>query len=263
MRTVAVTRILDVIRTGSTRPLLVETPEGRFVCKLVHGADGPRTLAAEWIGTKLCAAFGLPSLDLVALDLPRERAVDILDTEVREMIERGAGLCLGSRELRDARIAKPHELAAADDDFALRLLALDRLIENPDRRAANPNVLRWGESLVPIDHASSLAFHNDWRIDEHTPTEDCAVPRDHLYAARCDRPLYFADPPKAGRERRDFADPPKAGRERRDFGIDRSVFEAICLAIPEPWLGRREFATFDRQRHAYAAYLWKRQKALR
>lgn len=236
MRTIAVTRVIDVIRHGSTRPLLVETREGRFVAKLVNGADGPRTLAAEWIGTRLCAELGLPSLEVVALDLPRARALDIRDTEVREMIERGAGLCLGTRELRTARVATRTELAAADDDFALRLLALDQLIENPDRRAANPNVLRRGETLVPIDHASSLWFHNDWDIDEQSPARALDVPSDHVYASRADRVPH-----------------PR---------IERARLEAICLAIPEPWLGERVFATYDRQRLAYAAYLWKRQRAL-
>jgi hypothetical protein len=237
MRTVAVTRIVEVIRTGSTRPLLVETREGRFVCKLVNGADGPRTLAAEWIGTQLAAALGLPCLELVALDVPRERAADILDTEVREMIERGAGLCLGSRELPGARMARDHELAAADDDFVTRVIALDRLIENPDRRAANPNVLRWGNSLVPIDHASSLPFHHDWAIDEQRPSMALELGSDHVFSQ-----------PRA----------PASGLPR----VERPQLEHICRQLPEPWLGRREFATFDRQRLAYAAYLWKRQRAL-
>jgi hypothetical protein len=89
---------------------------------------------------------------------------------------------------------------------------------------------------VPIDHASALTFHNDWSIDEHSAARDREIPEGHIFGDRCTRLAHH--------------------------GIDRAVLEAICLAIPEPWLGRREFSTFERQRHAYAAYLWKRQRAL-
>jgi HipA-like kinase len=241
-RRLQVRDIVDVLTSSSTRPLVVATDEGRFVLKLVGGADGPQVLAAEWIGSRLCGAVGLPTLELVALDLDRELAAGIVESELREEIQRGAGLCLGTRELPGARAATLAELERADDDFALRVLWIDILIENPDRRTQNPNVLKWGNSLVPIDHASAFPFHHSWDLDESQPTRDLGAPTDHVYGNRAPRLRSIGGAVSAA--------------------LGRDSLNAICASVPDEWLGALSFENADRQRAAYAAYLWKRLRAL-
>src|SRR5687768_6614493 len=113
-----VRRVLGALAGGSSRPLLAETEGGRFVVKLVHGPEGPRALAAEWLGHALAVASGLPSAELAALELDASLAASVAEDELREAVARGAGTCLGLRELRGAVAATPSELAAAPDDFA-------------------------------------------------------------------------------------------------------------------------------------------------
>ncbi|HEU4533603.1 MAG TPA: HipA family kinase [Polyangiaceae bacterium] len=235
-------RILGAFSSGSSRPLLAETEGGRFVIKLVHGPDGPRALAAEWLGHSLAVGVGLPAAELAAIELDRSLAASVAEDELREAVARGAGTCLGLRVLEGAAAATPAELAAAPDDFALRLLWLDVLLENPDRVAHNPNVLRWGASLVPIDYAASLPFHHDWRLSEEAPAQGLEAPPGHLYAARAGG---------LGAWYRAFGPRPK-----------REAFGAAAASMPGEWLDGKAFPSAERERAAYAAYLWKRARAL-
>jgi hypothetical protein len=237
-----VTRLLGVLPGGSSRPLLVETESGRFVLKLVGGPEGPRALAAEWIGTGVAALVGLPTLELVALELDPALARDLDDTELREFAERGAGLCLGVRELRGARPARLEELEQVDDDFALRILWLDLLLQNPDRRRENTNILRYGQALLAIDHASAVPFHHDWIVDEQSPSAELEPPSSHVFATRAARlPAWHA---------------------RLRASLPRESLLAICAELPEVWLGPLSFESAARQREAYAVYLWKRLQAM-
>lgn len=237
-----VRRIVGAFADGSSRPLLAETEGGRFVIKLVHGPEGPQALAAEWLGHSLAVAAGLPAAELAAIELDRSLAASVAEDELREAVARGAGVCLGLRVLAGAGAATPAELAAAPDDFALRLLWLDVLLENPDRGPANPNVLRWGASLVPIDYAASLPFHHDWRLSEEAPTRGLEAPPGHLYAARAGAlgPWYRALGPR----------------------LTREAFGEAAASMPIEWLGGTAFPSPERERAAYAAYLWKRSRAL-
>jgi hypothetical protein len=222
--------------------LLVETESGRFVLKLVQGPEGPRALAAEWICAQMAAAIGLPTAELLILDLDPRLSAEIADPELREAVQRGAGSCLGFRELRLARPAERLELETAPDDFAVPLLWLDTWVENPDRRWSNPNVLAWGSSLVPIDHGAALAFHHAWKVTEQCPERNLHSPEGHLYATR-ETQLRMWHP-------------------RLRACVPRDTLEAICSSVPDEWLGPLVFATVARQKRAYAAFLWKRLRAL-
>ncbi len=242
MRSERVVRIVRALAGGSSRPLLVETESGRFVLKLVHGPEGPRALAAERICAEAAAAIGLPTPELVVLDLDARLSAKIADPELREAIARGSGPCLGLRELCNARPAQRPELEAAPDDFALPLLWLDTWVENPDRRWSNPNVLSWGASLVPIDHGAALGFHHEWKVTEQRPARDLDSPVDHVYTDRAARL--------------------RAWHPRLRTCFPRGRLVEICASVPDAWLGPIVFATAARQKLAYAAFLWKRLQAM-
>ena len=241
-RSLRARRILEAFDASSTRPLLVETESGRFVVKLVNGPEGPRPLAAEWLCQRLLSRIGLPTLELVPVTLDAALASSIAESELREAIQRGAGLCLGLRELRGAVPAAARDLERAPDDFAVPLLWLDVLIENPDRRKNNPNVLRSGQLLIPIDHGSSLPFHHDWRVTEQTPAESIEVSPHHVFAER------------AGALERWHPALRKL--------LDRESIRAACGSVPGEWLRPLAFETEERQRAAYRAVLWKRLAAM-
>jgi hypothetical protein len=234
--------IVGTLPCGSSRPLLVETQGGRFVLKLVNGPEGPFPLAAEWWCTGLARALGLPTLELVALELDARLADPIEESELREAVQRGAGLCQGVRELVGARAATAKELERAPDDFAIPLLWLDRLVQNPDRRSANPNILAFGSALFPIDHGAALSFHHTWQLDEQSPSEDLAVPRDHVFANRAAALSGWY---------------PELQRR-----VTRELLNELALGLPDEWLGPLRFGTPERQKLAYSTYLWKRLQAL-
>jgi len=237
-----VVRIVGDVRSGSSRPLVVETARGRFFLKLVGGAEGPKVLAAEWIANQIARALLLPSLEVEALLLDPALAAPIEESELREAVIRGAGLCLGVREFAGSAIASLEVLEGADDDFALRLYYFDTLIDNPDRRRNNPNVLRIGNALIPIDHGAALPFQHDWKhLSEERPLDDAPPPL-HLYASRHER------------LRPRFA-------ELHSL-LTREALAEICRSVPDEWLGNIVFESPDRQRSAYAAFLWKRHAHL-
>ena len=236
-------RIVRSLSGGSSQPLLVETQRGRFVVKLVHGPEGPRALAAEWIVSGIALAIGLPVAESAIIEVEPELARSIEHQELREAAARGAGISFGARELVGAKLARTEEIDKADDDFAMRLLWLDTLVENPDRTAKNPNILSWGASLVPIDHGAALPFHHRWRVTEASPSAELEPTLDHVYASR----------------RVKLA----AWHDRLAALVSRETLRGICASVPDVWLGPIVFATPARQRSAYAAYLWKRMRALR
>jgi hypothetical protein len=242
MRSVKVARIVGVLPGGSSCPLLVDTESGRVVLKLVHGPEGPRALAAEWICAQMATAIGLPTPELLVLDLDARLSSSIADPELREAVERGSGRCLGLRELPSARPANRLDLETAPDEFAVPLLWLDTWVENPDRRWNNPNVLAWGASLVPIDHGSALGFHHAWKVTEQCPTRNLGCPLGHLYADRETRV--------------------PAWHPRLRALVPRDRIDDVCASVPDEWLGPLAFATALRQKLAYAAFLWKRLRGL-
>jgi DNA gyrase subunit B len=105
-RLVTVRAVVGTYGGGSSRPLRVETDSGPFVLKLLHGAEGPRALAAEWIVGGLARVLGFAVPEIAILDFDAALASTIVDQEVRENAQRGAGLCLGLRELEGARPAR-------------------------------------------------------------------------------------------------------------------------------------------------------------
>jgi len=239
-RIITVRRVIGTHGGGSSQPLRVETDSGPFVLKLLHGAEGPRALAAEWIVGGLARVLGFAVPEITLLDFDPALAESIVDQEIRETAQRGAGLCLGLRELEGARPARADEIAAAPDDFALPLMWLDVLVDNPDRRAANPNLLTFRGALVPIDHGAALPFHHDWRVTEDLPRAELEPRADHVFFNRYVR-----------------------GTSKPSLSsITIAVLDEVCGATPEVWLGDIALGSAARQRAAYAAYLKKRLVAL-
>jgi hypothetical protein len=235
-------RIVDLYRSGSSRPIVAETEGGRFVVKFAGAPEGPRALAAEWLCTGLASAIGLPALELVPVEVEPSLGGSIADSEIREAIERGAGTGLGFRELPGAAPARPSDLQAAGAELSVPLLWLDLLVHNPDRRVENPNILKWGPSLIPIDYGASLGFHHGWTVSEQMPALELEVPQRHVFADRA--PLLAA------------------WHARLRARLPRNVLEGICGSLPSEWLEPAAFADAARERAAYVAYLWKRLAAM-
>lgn len=247
MKTYTAQRVLSPVRRGSSLPVIVEHPGGRLFTKLHGAAQGPAALVAEIVVARLAEALGLrvPARSLVRLEAGIE-SVDRND-ELRELLDRSAGLNLGFELIEGGRDLLPHEADRVDDDTAVAILWLDGLVMNPDRSVRNPNLL-WGPGGVwLIDHGAALGFqHNLARLTEDSPRRVLS-PGGHLLTAR------------AGLL-------PKWDAVLAEQ-ISREVLRAALAEVPDeflrPLVSDGRSGALERRREAYVAFLWKRLKAPR
>ena len=166
METVTAVRFDRRTDNGKTWPglLACERANGddvEVVAKFSAGSERKAGgLVAEAIAAMLAVDLGLPVPEpfVVALDDGFIDLVSTSDAPLAGRMRSSSRYAFGSRKLppgfatfpASARI--PDELRAQ----AAEVFAFDCLIENPDRRPENPNLLSNGRSLAIIDH--ELAF---------------------------------------------------------------------------------------------------------
>jgi hypothetical protein len=228
---------------GSSSPVIVETPGGRFVLKLRGAGHGVLSLVAELVVGALADRLGLPVPERALVDLEPDFRSDDRNDELADLLARSVGLNVGFRLLDGARTPRPEELARLDDDFAARVLFLDGLTQNPDRTHANPNILFWNARPWLIDHGSAFPFQHDWSsVTEATPREAESY-RQHVFAERTQLLPRFDD--------------------ALALRLPRAALSAALAEVPDTLLGDSSHDSPARTRAAYEAYLWKRLKTPR
>jgi hypothetical protein len=239
-----VRRVLARLRDGSSSPVVVETPGGRFVAKLRGAAQGSTALVAEVIVAELAERLGLPVPERALIELAHAVPTEDRNDELADLLAASVGQNLGFRWLEGARVLTAREATQLDDDFALRVLWLDALVMNPDRTPGNPNILISKGQPWLIDHGAALTFQHDWRrVDEQSPRAP-AEHSAHLFAARRHLLAAWDDVLSAA--------------------LTRDALTAAVERVPDDFLDARpaEWGPV-RARAAYAAFLWKRLKAPR
>jgi hypothetical protein len=236
-------------RRGSSRPVVVETGEGRFITKLRGAAQGTAPLVAEIIVAELAEALGLPVPRRVLVSLEPDTPSDDRDGELLDLLAASRGLNLGFAFLEGAREMGPLEAASVPDAFACPVLWLDALVLNVDRTPQNPNVVVWQRQRWLIDHGAALRFHYRWSAVREESPRAAAFPLErHLFA---DRAALLPD-----------------WDRRLAARLSREILQQAVEQVPEdflrPLLPRGADADRGRRRRAaYEAYLWKRLKAPR
>lgn len=232
-------RVLARIREGSSLPVVVETSAGRFVTKLRGAAQGPGALVAEVLVAELAEALGLPVPERSVIELERPIRSEDRNDELGDLLERSVGSNLGFRWLEGASLLLPSGAARQPDDFAVRVLWLDALVMNPDRTAANTNILISRGQPWLIDHGAALSFQYDWaKVDEGSPRA-ASQHESHLFGDRAHL-LERWDTQLAAR-------------------LARSVLQGAAARVPDEFLSDRPSEwSLDRARAAYVAFLWKR-----
>jgi HipA-like kinase len=159
LRTVTATRYVTPLREGGSLPALVEADDdGLYVLKFRGAGQGPKALAAEIVAGELARGLGLPVPELVLVDVDAELARAEPDPEIQDLIGASVGLNLGVDFLPGALPYTP--VRPPEPELAAAIVWLDALIENVDRTARNPNMLRWHGNLWLIDHGASLFVHH-------------------------------------------------------------------------------------------------------
>lgn len=161
------TRYVAPLREGGSLPGLMEADDlGTYVVKFSGAGQGPKVLVAEVICSGLARVLGLPTPELVAIELNPALSPGEPDEEIQALLKASPGLNLGVDYLPGALDFDSADLTR-DTDLAGRVVWFDALIQNADRSWRNPNMLHWHDRLVLIDHGAALVFHHDWaRADD-------------------------------------------------------------------------------------------------
>lgn len=156
---------------GRTSPAIFSCvggePEGtnEYVVKLRGGLElGGRGLAFELYASMLASYFGLscprPVIALIEEDLAAIVISQLEGEEHKAQVVRGSiGLNFGTQFLVNLT-AWPVDksVSGAMQAAAMKVYSFDALIQNPDRRFANPNLGSRGDDLFVYDHESAFSF---------------------------------------------------------------------------------------------------------
>lgn len=236
LRTVHATRYVAPLREGGSLPGIVEADDlGTYVCKFHGAGQGPRVLVAEVVVAGLATALGIPTPDLVRVELDEAIARYEADEEVQDLLRASLGANLGSDFLPGSF---GYDAACEPDPVvAARVLWLDALVANVDRSWRNPNLLVWHGDLWAIDHGACLYFHHSWSGGIGSPERFAAQPYDlgdHVLAAYAEQGDLLGDADRHGRA-----------------VLSDAMLTAVVGRVPDVWLGDDP----DEQRAAYVAFL--------
>lgn len=240
--------MLSALRSGSSLPVIVDTPAGKHVVKLRGAAHGTAALVAELVVAELAETLGLnvPARALVRFDDQLES--DDWNDELAHLLAASRGLNLGFQWLPAARDLRPVDVDSVDTDSASAILWLDWLVMNPDRTVRNPNILISHGRPWLIDHGSALGFHHHWSaVTEDSPGKPLALDS-HVLRRRATR---IAD-----------LDAPLTAR------VTREALRQALSAVPDDFLRTMRpqdagATALARRREAYVSFLWKRLKSPR
>lgn len=175
-----IVRMHEVIRTSSSSPAVVETRSGElFVLKLAGGGAGRRGLLTEFLATGIAGSVGLSAPSAQPLRLPQDFPWQIGTDEFDDMLQRSYGWNLGIQFIPDAVALGADDLADLPADFLAHVAFADRLLQNVDRTAKNPNLLRSPQGLFAIDFGSCLFLN---RIAARRTSFPVALPQNHFLA---------------------------------------------------------------------------------
>jgi hypothetical protein len=135
-------------------------PVGEYVVKL-RGYVQERGLLSELLGAKLAAHFGLASPLPALIFLDQALADLIAKAEPSKATQSigSVGLNFGTQELIGFNTwPVDKQIPEVQWEAAVNVFAFDALIQNPDRRYINPNLMAKGDTMVVFDHEVAFSF---------------------------------------------------------------------------------------------------------
>ncbi len=236
LRRLTALRYVTPLREGGSLPAVIETEAGLFAVKFRGAGQGPAALVAELVVGELARAVGLPVPEIALVDLSPEFGRTERHTEIRELLERSAGLNLGLAFLSSAVTYDPAADAPPAAAMAADLVWFDAFVLNVDRTPRNTNLLMWDDDLWLIDHGAALYFHHSWQGYEGRIQNPFPPIRDHVLLP--------------------FAGDVIGADGRLTRHLSEAIIHDILAAVPDDWLATYgPFATPDDHRAAYAHFL--------
>lgn len=153
--------------TGRSHPMVFQCQDEdgtelvEYVVKMRGSVDsGIKGLARELVACLLARYFGITTPQPGIVEIEAGLAAAIPHHDAREIAEKSIGPNFGTRHLGPGFTTYPVDLGLKDGQLnaAAEIFAFDALIQNPDRRRDNPNLLCPNGKLVCYDHELALAF---------------------------------------------------------------------------------------------------------
>lgn len=153
------------LRNGRNRPLLLSCQNSagenfEVVTKFRGREMDERSQLVELVSAQLADDLGLDVPRAAVVDVPSDFADIIPDADASAMVRNSVGLNFASIHLGQGFTTWPPERAphGAQRDQAAAIFAFDALIQNPDRRAQNPNLWSRSDRLGVYDHEQAFSF---------------------------------------------------------------------------------------------------------
>jgi hypothetical protein len=217
LRTVTATRYVTPLKEGGSLPAIMEADDdGLYVVKFRAAGQGPKALIAEVVAGEIGRRLGLPVPELVVVDMDIALAAAEPDPEIRELLERSAGLNAGLDYLPGALPYRPRVDSPPSPELAADIVWFDAFVMNIDRTPRNPNLLVWHRNPWLIDHGASLYMQHTWREPREHARRGFPQAKDHILL------------PVAG--------PIQDADARLGDRLDRPFLETVLAAVPDDWL---------------------------
>ena len=160
------TTVLRAMSTGRTRPCLVlgTTADGEdyeVVIKWLAGIETKETgLICELMAALLARDLDLPVPKPFIVEVPSNFIVGEGKPELSTIVKKSAGLNFGCHKLPPGVGTWPKDkpIPVLLRPLAAEIFAFDALIQNPDRRRDNPNLLWSDDELFLCDHEQAFSF---------------------------------------------------------------------------------------------------------
>jgi hypothetical protein len=162
------TQFVRVMRSGRTNPILcgcsdsAGDPAGEFILKLLgQPKAGSCGALFEFVASRLAQHFDILVPEAAAIEITPDFAQTVADVQPQlgPAIQAGVGCNFGSRVIKPMStwlVGRSIPEAMLAD--AVKIFAFDALIQNPDRRADNPNLFTQGDNIYVYDHETSFSF---------------------------------------------------------------------------------------------------------
>lgn len=155
-----VVKFYKEIRAGSSLPLVVGGSDGqKYVVKLRGSGEGVLANIAEFLALKLGQLAQIPVLEPICLLVENDFAQNADDPEIRELLEKSAGINLGTKYIENASVYNNRRLLILPE-IKDNIFLFDLFLLNIDRNASNPNLIYNRDGLWCLDYASAVAVRN-------------------------------------------------------------------------------------------------------
>ena len=149
-------KVLDVMKTGSSRPVIVEDKKGdKYLVKLRESLSNPFASISDFLACKMGANIGLPIVKPQIILLDASIDIKKVDEEVRSAIRKSYGWNIAYPFFDNAKDVKNTKNEIHKTNFT-DLWIFDVFLLNIDRTIHNSNIIEADGRLISFDYETSM-----------------------------------------------------------------------------------------------------------